>query len=55
MTNIVLQHPSDGSEEEDSVDVQKIMSARDAHKAILELGRIIPRRGSVSEASLEEK
>jgi hypothetical protein len=55
LTNIVLQHPSDGSEEEDSVDVQKIFVARDAHKAILELGRIIPRRESVSAASLEEK
>ena len=30
------------------MDVQKMMSARDAHKAILELGRIIPRRESVS-------
>jgi hypothetical protein len=48
LTSIVLQHPSDGLEEEDSTDVQKMMSARDAHKAILELGRIIPRRESVS-------
>jgi hypothetical protein len=41
-------------EEEDSTDVQKMTSARDAHEAILELGRIIPRRESVS-TSLEEK